>query len=334
MRTKSSTQSKKIELKLSDVKNDSLKKSFNVFLKNISKLILRFIGQDKIMTVVASTTDYKKFKAYIANRGKDKTLAKTFTVKDVDNDGIPNGRVGNIIKKIIKDVWVDLFGLVYVNLDGTIIDGHHTFEARKILKLPIYYIVLDDELVNPKGKTKHERNVKLATIISNLNDTNNSWTAKEHFNCALTFKLDLATFIETVRKLLSTNSGLEIKTFANTHIYALIKRDGNVFRSSKKITVEDYNDSQMYADAQSSTFQESLEFYSEVIPLLVQKPNGSNVKNKVLKVIFSTYFNRKIAFCEKTFLKGLKKDVNIVPSNQKDIVNYLNNIYEGNKVFN
>jgi len=74
-------------------------------------------------TIVYCTKDYAWFKKTKGNRP-----AKANHCRKIKN---------SIVEKDLKMV-------VYINSDGTIREGHTTFEVRKDLNLPIYYIVNDD----------------------------------------------------------------------------------------------------------------------------------------------------------------------------------------------
>jgi|GEM_PF-2215161 hypothetical protein len=77
----------------------------------------------KQYTVVYCTKDYSWFKKTKGNRP-----AKSSHIRKIKN---------SIAEKDLKMV-------VYVNSDGCIREGHTTFEVRKELGLPIYYIINDD----------------------------------------------------------------------------------------------------------------------------------------------------------------------------------------------
>ena len=77
----------------------------------------------KQYTVVYCTKDYSWFKKTKGNRP-----AKPSHIRKIKN---------SIAEKDLKMV-------VYVNSDGCIREGHTTFEVRKELGLPIYYIINDD----------------------------------------------------------------------------------------------------------------------------------------------------------------------------------------------
>jgi hypothetical protein len=77
----------------------------------------------KEYTVVYCTKDYSWFKKTKGNRP-----SRASHYKKIKN---------SIVEKDLKMV-------LYVNSDGTIREGHNTFEVRKELNLPIYYIINDD----------------------------------------------------------------------------------------------------------------------------------------------------------------------------------------------
>jgi len=77
----------------------------------------------KQYTVVYCTKDYSWFKKTKGNRP-----AKINHCRKIRNSIVEN----------------DLKMVIYVNSDGTIREGHTTFEVRKELGLPIYYIINDD----------------------------------------------------------------------------------------------------------------------------------------------------------------------------------------------
>lgn len=77
----------------------------------------------KQYTLVYSTKDYGWFKKTKGNRPSTESHYKKIR--------------NSIVEKDLKMV-------LYVNADGTIREGHNTFDVRKDLGLPIYYIINDD----------------------------------------------------------------------------------------------------------------------------------------------------------------------------------------------
>jgi len=74
-------------------------------------------------TEVYSTKDYAWFKKTKGNRPSTPSHYKKIK--------------NSIVEKDLKMV-------IYVNADGTIREGHNTFEVRKDLNIPIYYVINDD----------------------------------------------------------------------------------------------------------------------------------------------------------------------------------------------
>jgi len=101
-------------------------------------------------TIVYSTKDYAWFKKTRGNR--DATVNHCRKIRN------------SIVEK-------DLEMVIYVNNNGTIREGHTTFEVRKDLGLPIYYI-MNDKFVSED--------------VSRFNKTRENWTFSDTLNFYVT----------------------------------------------------------------------------------------------------------------------------------------------------
>lgn len=269
---------------------------------------------DKSVAQIFVTENYKQFTPLYFNRAK--------------KEGFDKKRVKGIINKMTAGIWVNHFGLVYVNKDFTIVDGNNTFAARSKQGEPIYYVILTDDLVNPKCKTKRERDAELAKQVSKLNDVDQSWSGQEHFDVARHFGLPLAKMIDKVIRTLSFETGLKDSNFLFKHIYGIIFNDSGYMSGKGKITVSDYDNSQAVIDAQSTQCKTALSFYGNLIKA-IDNLNLGTVKNKVLRTVFKAYFNPNKGLDADRLINTLNNSKNIPQFSGKlnEIADLLNDVY-------
>lgn len=99
---------------------------------------------------IESATDYKKFKILKGNRP------------------VVSGKVKKLVKSVQGGLNLFRYNPVMVNEDMYVIDGQHRLEACKVLKLPVYYVVVP----------------KITLLqIAELNSASSRWTSKDFFNC-------------------------------------------------------------------------------------------------------------------------------------------------------
>jgi len=268
---------------------------------------------------IHQTTDYKIFKPLSANRGKK------------DSKGLDKNRVKRYVTLIKELAFIFIYGIVWVNKKMYIIDGHHKLEALRLSKKPVYFVVIDDDKVNPKANTKLEYIQKLMIVISNLNNTDSSWTALNHFYGALNAKFELAQLMYKYMSEVSLETQVPLNEIPPNHIYSLVKGDMKYFRSPKKIVVEDYlNDNDIH-NAKSDRFLEDLDFYKNVIGQLKMKVDGT-ILNKIMNIVFHGYWMKDGYFFDKDrFLDAITLSDKIVCTDFKvdglkqlisDIYNY------------
>lgn len=95
------------------------------------------------------TTDYKKFKFYSFNRPID------------------HGVVKKLYESMLNTNLLHLHPIL-IDKEFNIIDGQHRFTAAKMAKVPVYYIIVEDEEI-PK-------------LLSTLNTNTTNWILTDFFN--------------------------------------------------------------------------------------------------------------------------------------------------------
>jgi hypothetical protein len=267
---------------------------------------------------IHSTTDYSMFKTNKNNRGL------------VENNGIEESRKQRYIELIKQRLFIFVFGLVWVNLKMEVIDGHHKLEACKAQKKPVYFVILDDDLVNPKAKKKKDYDKDLSAVTADLNDTNSSWSNKKHFECALNGGWELAVIINDYIWDISEATGIATNKIPTNFVYAMVKNDVNHFRANKKVVVREYGNDADIINAMTQKVKDDIALFIELTPLL-SNVFETGMMNKIWSVIYQAYWNvDQVSFFKKDrFVRALKtyKGSKFGSGKLRDIKDFVQDLY-------
>lgn len=133
---------------------------------------------DKTVAEVRESRDYGKFKVWKKNRGKEET------------DGLDRRKLDKMQKLVDQGLWRPELNKVFVNLEGIVIEGRHSFEICKINELPVHYQVVKDKHFN-----KYETDYELTGEIYGINTSGTHWTGDNLFNAAIQHNVPLAKHI-------------------------------------------------------------------------------------------------------------------------------------------
>lgn len=197
--------------------------------------------EDKQVAVIYETYDHDKFKPMKQNRG---------TTSD---SGTKRPKLNSILRLIEKGKYVPEVGLIKVNKNLEIIDGHHTLQALKIWKMPVRYIIIED----PKFNEATGRQ-KLGHVYD-VNAINPSWSMKDMYKSVLSAKAPLALLIQAL--ILKYR-----ETFDYNHILALLLKNEIIFTGARRgsVTMQTFDDKNLVEYIESNEFQQEFKYFNEL----------------------------------------------------------------------
>lgn len=197
--------------------------------------------EDKQVGIIYQTTDYTKFKPMKHNRGA------------TNDSGTQRTKTNNILRLIADGKWVAELGLVKVNKDFEVIDGHHTLKALRTWKLPVRYIIIEDARFNETTGRQ-----KLGHVYD-VNSINPSWSMRAMYKSVLSAKAPLAVAIEA----------LIIKyreTFEFNHILALLMKNEVIFTGARRanVTPQTFDDKKLLEYMETNEFDQEFKYFNEL----------------------------------------------------------------------
>lgn len=245
-------------------------------LKNVRRVIKSV--KNAPFHVACITTDYTLFKERKGNR-----------------DGLQEDRVKNFIKKIEANCFYPILGMIFIDKDGIIIDGHHRFNALKRTNKPVVFMVLSEEL------TLNE--------VSDFNtNKSSSWKNKDNFGSACDTGAELALQLNKLRiGLVSKYSkdGITAKEINIGDMYAILTQDSKYFGGGyKSITRKMFEDNTYLDVSQTIEYAEKLEMYTKIKATLI----NAQKRYKITKVVMQCTFpeNMKVVnFSLNHFIENL-----------------------------
>lgn len=197
--------------------------------------------EDKQVGIIYQTTDYTKFKPMKHNRGA------------TNDSGTQRTKTNNILRLIADGKWVAELGLVKVNKDFEVIDGHHTLKALRTWKLPVRYIIIEDARFNETTGRQ-----KLGHVYD-VNSINPSWSMRAMYKSVLSAKAPLAVAIEA----------LIIKyreTFEFNHILALLMKNEVIFTGARRanVTPQTFDDKKLLEYIETNEFDQEFKYFNEL----------------------------------------------------------------------
>lgn len=271
--------------------------------------------------VIKKTKNYDVFKPLDYNRGKDDNTMK----------GIDQVRLNKVMAKIMSPSWLILFGAIYVNKDNYILDGHHRYLAMRKLGLPVYYIVITDEIANPKETNLRKYIKQLLILVSTINDNNSTWSPKDNFECARKGDFKLAKVMYKHMQEISAYAKVGIDEIVPNHLYSLIKKDLAYFNASKKVLVEEYDNKETFKLTKGDYFKDTLSFYKELSYQMERLDIDKLSRNKFLNKVFRAFWQLEgFVFDNDRFIDALKtnnRPIKFESGKIEDIKRTISDIY-------
>lgn len=256
---------------------------------------------------VGITKDYSLFTPLELNRGRD--------------NSIDPKRLANRIE-VIKSGRFHRRYNVLVNQFGFLLDGNHTFEALRILGMPIAYEVYPTEYGNTT-----DRKILLG-IVSEINSVDSRWSKVEMFKTAYMAGFPLAKVLQS--EVLDINNSLKVfekkKSVKPTWVYALLKRDADLFKSGDDLrNLENYNNPVLVKASKADQYLTDKKHYIDLCNIL--NSQGIQRFSRVAGAALGEYWT--VGFDIVKFKKQLVKypfSTNVKDSNTTDVMNEIQRI--------
>lgn len=226
-------------------------------LVNIQKV--KSIKGVKLNTLLM-TTNYSEFKRLKGNRGVN----------------VEQKRVKYFNDKITENQFFPLLGLIFVDVNGVIQEGHHRFESLKKAGKPIIFVVIPSMTIE-----------EIATFNTNLPS---KWDAENHLNSAMENGSKFAkNFFEIRAKIISVVYGAKgSKNQLNVgEMFGLLTDNIKYFNGGAKNTVKysEFFNSEFETKALTEDYYNKLKNFVEIKKIL--QSQGFDRVHNITKVIFS-----------------------------------------------
>jgi hypothetical protein len=224
-------------------------------------------------------TDYSLLTPTIGNRG-----------------GISNPRVKQFVNLIkAKKFYFDLSSIC-VTPSGRIVEGHHRFEALKLMKLPVSIRIVDE---------------KNLTDISTFNSCmNTKWQSEETFGASITAGSVVAKMLNELRLNLCERFKIKKNQLSACEMYGILVKSTRHFSSGKNApTVEMWTAPALEVLAGKREFKKNIVLYARM------KNELKSIRDayKISKVVMDLYFNDEVNFDLESFCTILSYDGFILP---------------------
>jgi len=224
-------------------------------------------------------TDYSLLTPTIGNRGGKKNPRIRYYV--------------NLIKagKFFYDLSV-----ICVTITGRIVEGHHRFEALKLMNKPILIRIVAD------------RNL---TEISTFNSgMNTKWKPEETFDSAKTTGAAVAKALDDLRIALCEKNKIKKNQLTACEMYGILVKNTKHFSSGKNApTVEMWTAPTLESLASKKEFKKNIALYTKM------KGELKSIRDayKISKVVMDLHFDSKVNFDLESFSTILSYDGFVLP---------------------
>lgn len=189
---------------------------------------------------IYATYDYDWFKNIPENRGHAKT------------NGLKQSKLNKIQELINDDQYCEEYGIIMVNKNGVIVNGHHNFEVRRRNGMPIRYIIIEDARYNSVTKKDLLNNVLL------VNKINTAWSGPDLFRAAYQQNRRLAL---DMFKIIDDNDN----RFRWYDLMGLLTKNVEHFIGRiEKVDLKTFDDEALISQMKSKEFLTELDYFIKI----------------------------------------------------------------------
>jgi hypothetical protein len=225
------------------------------------------MAKDKIVSEIYETYEYSKFSPLVQNRGA------------ANKKGIKQSKLSKLMELFEKNEWVPELGVIKVNKEFKVIDGHHRLALLEQLKMPIWYQIVQHDKFNEVNERE---------FLSNTYKTNQvrtDWTQGDFFKAAVQKKFPLAIRIQGI---IHNN----MNYFGLRDMLALLLKDSSLFVGVPN-TLREFS---LFEDKTLVDYSNSKEFLTE-LEYFIKINNKIRIapyRYKVLALIYEVIFNSSV----------------------------------------